>query len=152
MSRLKVLLMLIFTIIFSACKTPKLMNNPPFKIISAEYEEWRGGIPGISGIKVQIVYSSNESIDFNQLYFKNMITQVEFDSSNQQTIIAHFDTSKRKDLPVIENDNHSKKLPEKIKFPFEILDNEAVISFKKNGQMYYYKVQNLVKIPSIKRK
>lgn len=149
MKALKILLLLLLTLSFTQCKTIRLVENPPFKITGATYNNWVGGQPGVSGIKVIIRVDAGKEITFDKMYFYKKTTSVELNTTNnKEYLIGHFNTSTRNQLNrTIENATAKKEKSKTIKdtFPFELKENEAVISYKKGAKTFYYKVSNIKK-------
>ena len=94
MKKMKILSILVIIYGFSQCGSLKLEENPPFKITSATYTSWVGGLPGVSGKNVKIVYTSNKDIEFDSIYFSKRKAKLEINNTkNQKMIIGHFNTS-----------------------------------------------------------
>ena len=142
---------------FTQCASSKFETNPPFVINSAEYYGWVGGQPGAGGINVKIKLKENSAIDFDSIYFKNKSTKIH--KRVPSILTANFNTSKNNPADVIMDLDPKKelknKLPKPDKIPFELKDNEAVISYKLNGEIRYFKIfdlkkSNTIRYPKIK--
>ncbi len=143
------LILLLSTIFgFAQCNTLKLADNPPFKITSSTYNNWTGVKPGISGIKVNIGYQSEDKIIFDKIYFHNKIARIETRIIKERKyIIGYFNTSIREYDVFIENENTPEnEIVNTADFPFKLKENEAVISFKKGDKTKYYKVTGIEKL------
>jgi hypothetical protein len=68
-------------------------------------------------------------------------------------IIAHFSTLKRKNRNLILDADITKELentlPSLEEFPFQLKENEAILSYKKEGKTLYFKIENIKKLQSI---
>lgn len=142
---MKYLFLFATTILITQCKTVQFDTHPPFKITKAVYKNWTGGQPGVRGTNVFITYTSESAIAFDAIYFNNKRTKVEFiKSENSNQIAGYFNTSTRKDADITLHQNATKelynKIPETKKFPFELKETEAVISYKEKGKINYFKV------------
>ncbi len=146
---MKVLSILTILFGFSQCVSTKLVENPPFKIESATYTNWVGGVPGVSGTNVKIVYSSNENIEFDSIYFSKKITNLEQRSyKNKKMVVGNFNTSPPKTDLVMDVNTQKElnnKIPDAKKIPFDLKENEAVVSYKKGTKIKYFKIENLKK-------
>ena len=135
--------------LFSQCRSLKLEEKPPFKIISATYQNWLGGQPGVSGTNVKIIYKTYTSFQFDSIYFSNKVAKLEAKDANRNTVVfAYFNTSSFKNdlvLDVNPINELNNPIPEIKKIPFELKENEAVISYKTKGKIRYYKIKYLVK-------
>jgi hypothetical protein len=139
---------------FTQCGSIKLDNNPPFKIEKALYNNWFGGQPGVSGTKIEIELKENSSIAFDSIFFRNKSTKVEIKTTSKKTLlIAHFNTSKRQNRDLILDVDVTKEikntLPEVKKFPFDLKENEALISYKVGNEIKYFKIENVEKAKSM---
>ena len=144
MKVMKILGVLVFIVGFTQCKSTKFDSNPPFTVEKSSYNNWVGGQPGVSGTRVEVYLTSKVNIAFEALYFKKRKTNVEIREKDGRTFLtAHYNTSKRNDM-VLESDGKKEvvnKLPED--FPFELKENEAVISFKEADKTKYVKIENI---------
>ena len=149
MKAMKILGALVFILGFTQCKSTKFDNNPPFKVEKSSYNNWVGGQPGVSGTRVEIYLNDKVDVTFESLFFKNKKTNIEVREKDGKTFLtAHYDTSKSKDL-ILDEDVKKEavnKLPED--FPFELKDNEAVLSFKEGSKTKYVKIDNVNKTKS----
>lgn len=142
---MKYLFLFVSTFLITQCKTVQFDTHPPFKITKAIYKNWSGGQPGVSGTNVFINYTSENTIVFDSIYFKNKVTKIAFiKSENSKQIAGYFNTSTRKNEDIILHQNATKELKNKIpktkKIPFELKQTEAVISYKEKGKTNYFKV------------
>lgn len=129
------------------CKSAQFEAKPPIKITGATYNNWVGGQPGVSGIRVIIGYEKQENIEFQKIYFAQKIGKVEAYVRKEKTfLVGHINTSSREKEDMILDKDPKKevnnKLPE-TKFPFELKENEAVISYLKDGKIKYFKIKNI---------
>ncbi|WP_341220262.1 hypothetical protein [Polaribacter atrinae] len=144
---MKALTLLVLLFSFSQCGSTKFENKIPFTIHSAHYKNWTGGQPGVHGINVQIQLKEKSNINFDSLYFRNKVAKVEF--KNATLIIANYNTSNKKPSDVILHLDPKKevqnKLPTQETFPFELSENEAVLTYQANGKTTYYKIKEIKK-------
>ena len=123
-------------------------NGTTFTITSAIYNNWAGGQPGNKGITVNIVYTSNYTIKFDSIYFSKRIAKLESNKNKEKkTISANFRSSVKPDI--ILDKNTSKEINNAVpihkKFPFELKQNEAIISYIVKGKTKYFKVKSFKK-------
>jgi len=147
MKKLKLIIVLFISIGFVQCNILKLEKSPPFKVQGGVYNYWVGGQPGVSGINVNINYLANDTVIFENMYFQRKTTKIETRTVAGKThIIGHFNTSTREDILIIEGQNKTTKQEiKKDKFPFNLNENEAVISYKEGVKTKYVKVEKLKK-------
>jgi len=70
MKKIKILGVIFLTLTFTKCASTPNNTNPPFSIIKGIYQNWTGGIKGISGVNVTITYTSEKEINFKELFFR----------------------------------------------------------------------------------
>jgi hypothetical protein len=127
-----------------------LDTKPPFTITEASYKSWVGGQPGVHGINVYINYTSKNAIDFDSIYFRNQTVNLETKNHKQtKLVVGYFNTSttkSKKDLLLQKDATKSEStINLELKIPFNLKENEAVISYTEAGITKYYKVSNLKK-------
>ena len=154
MKIIKILSILVILVSFSQCGVSTLVKNPTLKVEKAFYNKWFGGQPGVSGTKVEIHLKDASEVIFVALYFQGKRTKVEVSQIEKFTrIIAHFSTSKRKNRTLILDADATKELentlPSLEEFPFQLKENEAMLSYKNDNKIVYFKIENIKKTQSI---
>ena len=96
----------------------------------------------------------SSKVIFVALYFQGKRTKVEVSQIEKFTrIIAHFSTSKRKNRTLILDADATKELkntlPSLEEFPFQLKENEAILSYKNENKIVYFKIENIKKTQSI---
>lgn len=105
--------------------------NTPFKVRPVVYQEWYAGIDvGGTGINVFIPISDvKEDITFNEVYFRNLKGELV--------------SEKGKYMAVLKNPSKHytfKKAEKPADYPFDLKDNECVLSYTQNGKIKYHKI------------
>lgn len=124
---------------FYQCASPKVATTnfeqqPPFTIKPVVFQEWYAGIKvGGTGINVFVPVSNvNEGIVFNEVYFRNLKGKL-VKSGNKYTAVLKNPSR-----------HYTFQKPEKPSdYPFDLKDNECVISYVENGQTKYHKIVSL---------
>lgn len=147
---MKTFYLLLFVFGFCQCGSTQFEKNPPFKIISATYTPWIGGIEGVSGKSVEITLFEKTTIAFDSLFFQNKKTKISIKNSQERSfLVGNFSNSSRlkNDLTLHLNASLElkNKLPKKTKFRFSLKENEAIISYKVGSLKKYYKIENIQK-------
>ena len=153
MKILKLIGIALLTFSFTNCGCAKFDKNPPFTITEANYNNWIGGQPGVSGTKIMIGYTSTKNIEFDSIFFINKATKVELYSNENKTfLIGHYSTSNTEKHNLVMDADTRKEInnkpPHQEKIPFELKENEAVISYKEDGKTNYFKIENVKKTKS----
>lgn len=138
---------------FSNCggsKTNKSMysldQEPPFEIIEVYSQDWIAGIKGGgSGTILFVTFSEiNKKAKIERIFFRNKIVKAQQDPNLSLLYLGYFKNEINNDIimdidPVKEAQNTP---PEK--FPFNLTENEAVISYFYEGSIHFYKVFNII--------
>lgn len=150
---------LLLAISFTQCKSQKFEQNPPFTVHSATYTHISGGMPGNSSLDLMIEFTSDKSIEFEEVYFQEKtIKPVVEQKGDKQYLAARYKTSTEKsDLVLHQNtqEEYGNQPASEKKYAFELKENEAVISYKVNGKSHFYKLEDITKgesvfMPSVK--
>lgn len=148
---MKLLGAIFFALFFIQCATLKLEENPPFTIKGATYSNWVGGMPGSGGIDITFYYEANSTVVFDSIYFKGRKTKVQLRKDRKGTnLFGKFyrKTKNSNDLQLNKNTTkeYGNEPPKKEdELPFELKENEAIITYKEEGKIKYYKVENIKK-------
>lgn len=145
---MKTISILIIAITLIQCGSSKFVDNPPFTVNSAFFTEWVGGQPGVSGTNVVVNYTSSEDIKFDSIYFRNRVEKLQDKGMNdQKTIVGYFTNPVKEDIIIDKNPTKelNNRPPNQKKNPFDLKENEAVISFKEGDKTKYYKISSLEK-------
>lgn len=146
---------LLLALSFTQCKSQKFEQNPPFTILSATYTHVTGGMPGNSSLNLMIEFSSDETIDFEKVYFQERTIQPVIEQkAGKQYLAARYNTStvqSKHDLVLHENPSKEYgNLPKsEEKCSFELKENEAIINYKLHGKSHFYKLENIQKGKSV---
>lgn len=141
--------MLALMVSFSQCTTAqKLQKKAPMDFKETYAQEWVAGVQGGgSGINV-FVPVKDTSIVLDSMFFRGQKVKLEFSAGNQAFYIGRFltDFNKSKDL-ILSSDMEEEsknKLPKlKEEMPFELTDDECIISYLKGNKTLYYKISNI---------
>jgi len=149
---MKITITLITLLLLSSCGSGNTYTSshifkqyPPFAVEAASYQQWVAGTPqGGSGVNVFINFSQIEQgVIFKEIYFRGKKTEVVTSAAVRVQYVGYFKNGSRQD--VIMDSNVLKEAvntpPEKI--PFQLYDDEAVISYEYAGEISYYKIENI---------
>jgi len=147
-------LMLFIIVSFSQCaSTLKLQDNLPLAIDDVYYQKWVAGVKGgDTGIKVFIPIKSNSNdIVLDSMFFRGKSTKMEYVNTTLAVGLFKTRLNQNQDIiissePYAEHANKVPELPEKI--PFELKDDECVISYSERKKIKYFKIEGIVKIES----
>jgi hypothetical protein len=126
-------------------KQKTFVGNPPFKIANAHYQKWVAGVQGGgSGINVFITLSDvDKDVVVQDIYFRKHILEAKNSIQKPNEYIGYLINKNNRNV-VMDRDpvKEAQNTPSK-PFPFQLADNEAVISYWFGGKKNYYKISNL---------
>lgn len=122
----------------------ELVQNPPFKISDAYYQNWVAGVQeGGSGTNVYIVFSElDKDVVIQNIYYKNQILEAKGNVNNRNEFVGYLNNDMKSDV-VMDSDplKEAQNIPSK--FPFDLNENEAVVAYWYGGKRNYYKISDL---------
>lgn len=156
--KLLIYIVSIFTIMLGTSKcnqSEKLVNTPPFTTGEVMCENWETG-KYESGTNLFIPIEKGKEIELDSAYFRGQIVKLErIRKDNYLVYIGRF-----KNTPLYKKDMvlHSDPKKEagntvpilKKELPFELKENEAIVSFIEDGKEKYYKIKNVKVSPTVK--
>ena len=130
----------------------KVQEDAPVPFQQAYFSTHTGGVKGAgSGLNLYIpVGSFNDAgIALDSVYFRGRRAALETKPQNENLYIAYFKTSGKEKAPDLimssdpreEYGNRPPQIVEEIRFELE--EDEAMVSFKKNGKTGYYKITGI---------
>ncbi len=124
--------------LFMQCSSAqKLQKEAAFQTDKAYYQKWVAGLKdGGSGINVFIPMASNpKKLKLDSLYFRGHKVTLNTKPNFPDLYIGR----------IITNANQPKDYSvDTSEIPFDLKDNEAVVSYTENGTIKYFKIENLV--------
>lgn len=122
-----------------------LVQDPPFKIIEAYYQNWVAGVKeGGSGTNVHIIFSEmDKEVAIQNIYFRNHKLEAKGNVNEPNKFVGYLKNEAQRDIimdsdPIKEAQN---KLPNP--FLFQLEENQAMVEYWFGGKKNYYKVSNL---------
>jgi len=123
----------------------KLTQDAPFIIDDVYYQDWVAGVQdGGSGTNVHITFKEfTEDVRIDSIYFRNKTEKAKSAPQARKQYIGYFKKRTNRDI-VMDSDSkkEAQNTPPK-SFTFELADNDAVVSYVKNGTTHYYKIANM---------
>lgn len=134
----KILSMLgLSSLFFMQCSSQKkLQDTVSFKTDHAYFQHWVAGIKGGgSGVNVFIpVISELKNLKLDSIYFKGRLVPLETKPQNPNLYIGRVSTAGNQQPDFTDTSTS---------IPFELKDNEAVVTYQENGKTKYYKIENI---------
>lgn len=126
-----------------------LEKTNPIQFEEPYFQSWIAGIQG-GGSGINLYLPSNDTtLKLDSVYFRGMISKVKIINTGY---ISHFKTNlnQRDDIIMSDEENaeYGNQLPSKDeRLPFQLKDNECVISYTEDDITKYFKVINLIEVP-----
>ncbi len=133
---------------FSECATTQFEQNPPFTITSAVYNNWSVKTTTHKGMTVNIGYDSKYVMKFDSIYFSKRAEKLTMSKVKEKKMIsAIFSSTEKPDIILHEKSTKEihNTFPEIKKMPFELKQNEAIISYKIKDKIKYFKIKSIKK-------
>ncbi|WP_452232847.1 hypothetical protein [Lacinutrix sp. MEBiC02595] len=122
-------------------------ENPSFILGETSFKYWTAGVKGGgSGVNLFILMEKNKNnIVLDTVYFRGRESKLEAINSGY---VANFRTLANQKEDIIMSTNKSaeygNEIPNQATFPFQLKDNECVISYIEDNITKYFKIENLV--------
>ncbi len=137
----------------TGCKSQQdLVTNPPFTTGAVTCQSWVGGrAESGSGIKLFIPLDAIKpgQVEFQKAYFRGKSSNIKLQEENNTTIaVANFVTTQMAKPDIVMHADPKKEVGNtpptpKEKLPFEIGENECVLSYLDNGKLKYVKLEGI---------
>ncbi|MDC8005047.1 hypothetical protein POV27_13375 [Aureisphaera galaxeae] len=141
---------------FSNCAGGKdtmysLEQQPPFKVTSSYFQKWVAGVQeGGSGVNVYITIEDiSEEIEVRNVYFRSKVEKAKNNPSYPDKYIAYFTSNKNRDVVMDLDPKKEAQNTPMGDFPFDLKENEAVISFFHKDTEKYFKISDIEEKPMI---
>ena len=159
MKRINYLSVILFSFsLFTNCSSAqKLQANAPLNFGAAEFQTWVAGVKGGgSGINlyIPVLEASETNIKLDSVYFRGKVATLELLQDESNTYVARFKGEFNQIVAIsintdksLEGDGKNSEIVQKI--PFDLKDSECVISYKKGGEIQYFKIENISEKPPV---
>jgi len=144
-------LLMIVTVSFSQCASKKVLQDKlPVELVEVYSQRWVGGIEEAgSGVNIILLVKDN-SVKLDSVYFKDRATKLVSQPQNKDLYVGSFKAAyKHKEDMLMSNEpngEYGNTLPDEIinKFPFELKENECIVSYQESGTTKYFKITNII--------
>ena len=140
----RLLLLMIVLVSFSQCSSAqKLQKEAPTAFGEVYFQSWVAGVKG-GGAGLNIfIETQTDKIILDSVYFRGEVSKLEVKPANKLRYIGRFiSESNKKQNPLTEATN-TEDLDTNLKMPFDLKDDECVVSYNLNGITKYFKLSNV---------
>lgn len=135
---------IVFVLVFTACANYSNSTSEPFQVLTANYNHWTGGQPGVKGIKIIIALEVEKHTEFQKIFFQRRSCSIELQTINDKKyLVGNLNTSKLPGDELVVQNKQSTNNNQKTEFPFKLKEDQVAISYLQNGQIKYYLIQNI---------
>lgn len=137
----------------SGCSSQKkLVDNPPFEMGQATCQSWTGGRAETGSgtlLEISLLGENMPEMKMQQAYFRGMMAEVSIDSNDGDWIAkANFKNQSSNKMDMVMHADPKEEVGnqppmEKEKFPFELSDNQCVISYMDGDMIKYFKIEGI---------
>lgn len=133
----------------------ELVESPPFKTGDVVSEDWVSA-EGEKGTNLFVPITEGKDIELDSVYFRGNIVKLEkIKRDSYLVFIGKFEDAPQSERDFVMHADPKKEvgnippLPKR-KLPFELKDNEAIVSFVEDGKEKYFKIENIKESPTVK--
>ncbi|PVW15104.1 hypothetical protein DDV96_06765 [Marixanthomonas spongiae] len=125
----------------------KLTQNAPFSIDDVFYQDWVAGVKeGGSGTNVHITFKNmEEDVVIDSIFFRNKSEKAKNSPQAKKHYIGYFKNKTNRDIVMDSDPRKEAQNTPPEPFPFNLADNEAVVSYEQNGSTEYFKITDIRK-------
>lgn len=147
-----------FVVAFSKCGTPKdnkaqfeLSLSTPFTITDSYAQSWVAGTPeGGSGTNFFLsVKNIEKGVEIKEVHFRNKKEVLHRTDQRPELFVAYFNDNKKEDIIISSDPNAEAQNTPPFVTPFRLMHNEAIIGYKQNEKMQYFKLTEIREKPLI---
>ncbi len=143
--------MLFVFLVFSTCGGAKtdgqytIDKNPPITVSDVYFQAWVAGVKeGGSGVNVYITFHVFlEDIVVKDIYFRKNVTKAQISPQIQNQYIGYYKTGKTRDIIMDSNPLKEAQNTPSQPFPFNLMDDEVVISYLHNDRVKYARFSDI---------
>ncbi len=126
-------------------------EEPPFTLGQVTFQKWVAGIRGGgSGINVTIpVEELTADVRFKELYFRDHIVSIKSKPREPDLFFAYIKTKGNRDIIMDADPAEEAKNTPPQKVPFDLDEDEAVLSYELGGEIFYVFITDMEEKPML---
>ena len=125
-----------------------LEENPPFKVALAYYQPWVAGVKnGGKGMHLGVILEEmTKDVEIGDLFFREEVVRARRDPNNPDLFTASYKEESRDVVMDADPLKEAQNTPP-INFPFDLDEDEMVLSYSYQGESYFVLIKDLEKRP-----
>ena len=141
---LKLLFLGLISVSFSQCaSTMKLQKESPITFGEVYSKSWIAGVKGGGSGTNLFIETKTEGILLDSVYFRGKTSKLKTKPNNKFVFIGRFLSTSNTKKNLLSEDSDDIR-PEVKDFPFQLEDNECVVTYMHEGKINYYKISNII--------
>lgn len=142
----KLLCLTLLSVSFSQCaSTMKLQKEAPTTFGETYFQEWVAGVQG-GGFGINVFIQVNDkNVILDSIYFRGEVTELKTKPANASLFIGRFKGEANTQEPSLITTTDEKV--EEVDFPFNLKENECVVSYKDGDKLKYFKITDMKEKP-----
>ncbi|MBT8243914.1 hypothetical protein [Winogradskyella sp.] len=136
--------LILVSLSFSQCAgTMKLEKETPIAFSEVYTKSWVAGVKGGGSGTNIFIETKTDDIVLDRVYYRGKVSKLEVKPSNKSIFIGRFlfTSNTQKEVLLIDSDKDKSKPKD---FPFQLEDNECVVSYVYKRKTKYYKLSNII--------
>ncbi|PQB05512.1 hypothetical protein BST85_11865 [Aureitalea marina] len=123
-------------------------ENPPFTVVSAYYQPWVAGTKnGGKGMHLGVILEEmTEDVRIGEMFFREQVVRARIDQNNPDLFTGSYKEEARDVIMDGESRQEAQNTPP-FSFPFELEEDEMVLSYSFRGESYFVLLADLEKRP-----
>ena len=125
---------------------PEMTTNPPFKVVDAYLQPWAAGVQqGGTGtdFHIRVQMEQQGSVGWNKVYYKTGVTSLRSGTDPFEAIGSFKDENSRPDTIMDVDPKKEAANTMEDRLGLDLNEGEVVISYSFNGEMNYYKLNEV---------
>ena len=119
--------------------------DPPFTLTQGSYQEWTAGTQqGGSGTNIILTFEKlSQDVIPQQFYFQNQIGEIVTRNDNRTQFFVNYKKPGKPDIIMDGDATQEAQNTPPVKFPFDLKEDEAVMSYLDHDVVLFYKIPSL---------
>ena len=126
-------------------------SDPPFEVGESYFQKWVAGTPeGGSGFHLAVfVRDIRQDLTIEKLYFRKMVSDARQDQTDIDRYKGYFKNTEGRDVVMSSDATLEAQNTPPVPFPFDLEDDQAVLSYQLAGETYFVLLESLEERPEL---
>ena len=126
-------------------------SDPPFEVGEGYFQKWVAGTPeGGSGFHLEVyIRDIRQDLTIEKLYFRKMVSDARQDQTDIDRYKGYFKHAEGRDVVMSSDATLEAQNTPPAPFPFDLENDQAVLSYKLGGEIYFVLLESLEERPEL---